>query len=619
MLYSYDIFDTILIRKVPKPTDVFTIMEKELGNLWNNEIYGSFSEMRRKAEFWHRRLSTKEISIDGIYRVIQKKTHLSEAAIQTIKAIELNVEKAYSLLNVGIVNEIKQKLIDMEPIVLISDMYWHEKQIREWLSEKDGIFSDLPIYISCDYGETKKSGKLYRLVKEKEKASFDAWIHTGDNTKADDSSPKKLGIKSVIVKGGRKYDFEKNLDARNESILETYGVIKESIANTNGNAFNLGASIVAPMVYQYVNWVVEEAVARKIRKLYFVLRDGYILKKVADIIIRQKEIDIKTEFIFGSRVAWRFPEITIEKLRNMSLWEKSNWIFRDPAVAYVPFERLGFSNKQVDELLGTEFGKKELHSFAEFKDLLLECLKNSLFCKQLEMNISEARQSVDLYIRQTISFSESFALVDTNSTGKTQADLNGMLSQIHQGFEGLRFFYHTYLANIEPDKEKAFVFINSKEADRRFPEAFFRAPYNQCYGYKIIAGKAIPKFHESDKCAWNYSFDYDSYLQGILEFAGKAEGINVDDYVNILLKVVNFDILSKEEVEQAAKLPFNPDINGDEILDFYPKMKFRSLLHPFTELIYYPKGSYYAAGGIWIALYKLLSFLVKMKRKDMKG
>lgn len=618
MLFSYDIFDTIILRKVPKSTDIFIIVEEELGSLWNNK-FGSFSETRKKAEFWLRRTLLREISIEDIYRVIQKKTQLSEEAIQTIETIELNVEKRYSLLNAYIVEEIKQRIKNKEDVVLISDMYWHENQIREWLSEKNEVFSNLPIYISCDYGFTKESGKLYKLVKEKEKVSFETWIHTGDNMKSDRNIPQKLHIKTNYIKGGRKYDFEKNLNIREKNLRDVYEVIKETTALSNGDAYDLGASVVAPMVYQYVLWVVNEATKRKIDKLYFVLRDGYILKQVADIIIEQKKLGIRTDYIFGSRVAWRFPGITIEKLRNLSLWEKSNWIFRDPAVAYVPLERLGFSKIQVDELFGSEFGKKELYSFAEFKDLISECLKNDLFYKQLEINISEARQSVDLYIRQTISFDESFALVDTNSTGKTQADLNQMLLQIHPGFDGLRFFYHTYLADTDPDKEKAFVFINSKEADRRFPEAFFRAPYNQCYGYYITEGKAVPKYHESDKCAWNYSFDYDSYLLGILEFVRRAEAISVDDYVKILLKVVNFNIISKEEIEQAAKLPFNPDLYGDEVLDFYPKIKFRSLFHPFAELIYYPKGSYYAAGGAWIALYGLLSFLVRMKRKDAKG
>ncbi len=614
MLYSYDIFDTIIIRKVPKSTDIFVLMEEKLDGLWNANAFGLFSDVRKKTEFWLRKESTKEISIEDIYKSIRRKTQLSEGIIQKIEVIEIETEKNNSLINIMILNEIKKRITDGEKVILISDMYWHEKQIREWLSEKDEVFCNLPIYISSDFGVTKGSGKLFRLVREKENISYDAWVHTGDNSKSDGSSPQRLGINSKVVKGGRKYDFEKNVNIKDKNIRDTYGAIKETIANSNGDAYNFGASIAAPMVYQYVKWVVEEANHKKISKLYFVLRDGYILKKVADIIIKQKKLDIKTDFIFGSRVAWRFPEITIDKLKNLSIWEKSNWIFRDPATSYVPLERLGFSNRQVDELFGLSFGKRELHSFAEFKKMLEECLNNKRFIEQLEKNISEARCLVDSYIRETIRFNESFALVDTNSTGKTQKDLNRMLEQIHPGFDRLRFFYHTYLAETEPDKETQFVFINSEKADRRFPEAFFRAPYNQCYGYKMIDGKTVPKYHESDKCAWNYSFDYDSYLQGILAFTRQINETSVDDYVEILLKVVNFDIISKDEIMQAARLPFNPDLNGDEILDFYPQIQFNALLHPFSKLIYYPKGSYYNAGGIWIIIYNLLNKVVEIKR-----
>ena len=84
--------------------------------------------------------------------------------------------------------------------------------------------------------------------------------------------------------------------------------------------------------------------------------------------------------------------------------------------------------------------------------------------------------------------------------------------------------------------------------------------------------------------------------------------------MEILLKVVNFDIVSKDEIEQVAKMPFNPDLNGDEILDFYPKIRFRALFHPFSELIYYPKGSYYNARIIWRYIYSVLNQVVKLKR-----
>jgi len=615
MLYSYDIFDTVLFRKVPKSTDIFVVMEKEIEGLWKND-FGSFAEVRKKTEFWARRILAKEISIEDIYRRIQKITCLSDLDINKLINIELRTEKRYTVLNMSVVNEIKTRIENGEQVILISDMYWHEKQIRCWLAEKDAIFLTVPIYISCDYGNTKASGKLFQLVKVKENADYSAWLHVGDNSKSDIIAPAKLLIKTKLVKGRRKYAFEKTLNIQDENILEVYEAISESVGNSNGDAFSMGASIVGPMVYQYTKWVVEEAEKKSIKTLYFVLRDGYILKKVADLIIRGKNLDIKTHYIFGSRVAWRFPEITVDKLKNLTVWDKSNWIFRDPAIAYVPLERLGFNKQQVDHLFGTEFGKQELRTFNEFKKMLDYCLMENAFTEALEQNIINAKELLNRYLRQTIDFRESFAFVDTNSTGKTQKDINRMLASIDSGLGKLRFFYHTFLGNEDVDNLTQFAFIDSKEDDRRLPEAFFRAPMNQCYGYKIDIDKdiVVPRLHESTKCAWNYSFDYDSYLDGIIEFVSRIGDANVDSYVDYLLKVVNFKIISKDEIHQAAKMPFNPDLNGDEILDFYPKLSVHALFHPFSQLLYYPKGSYYDSGGMWILIYKVLIIMVHLRR-----
>lgn len=624
MFYSYDIFDTILYRKVPKPVDIFCVMERKqsLINVWASS-FGSFGDVRQKSEFWLRRKSRKEISIEEIYHEIQKRTGISTDVINALIEIEYRVEQEYSLLNTSIVDEIKKHIADNDTVVLISDMYWHEEQIRNWLSKKDDIFRNVRIYISCDYGVTKANGKLFQQVKNYEKVEFENWTHVGDNKKSDGLIPHQFGIHTVVVPSARKYEFESRIDHENMSMLAVYGIVTEARIASNGSAYDMGASIAGPMVYQYVEWVLSEAVRKEIKALYFVLRDGYILKKVADIIIKARGLDIHSEFLFGSRVAWRFPEVTVEKLHELSMWEKSNWIFRDPAVAYVPFERLGFSRKRLDEILGINFGKKELHTFSEFKEVLEEALKDEVFVKELERNILEAGDNLDEYLMSALDFEMPFALVDTNSTGKTQHDLNAFLQKKHKGIKTLSFFYHTYLAASMPDQNTQFVFLNANEADRRFPEAFFRAPYNPCYGYKKTEKGIEPKFHESDKCAWDYSFDYDSYLAGIVSFTetmeqNLSEGIELNEYVQFLLKVVNFDISSKDEINQAAKMPFNPDINGDEILDFYPPIKVSAILHPFSELIYYPKGSYYNAGGLWVPIYKVLYGLTEVKRKRIR-
>ena len=418
----------------------------------------------------------------------------------------------------------------------------------------------------------------------------------------------------------QKYDFEGKIDHRNLEMLETYGLIACVRNAEDSAAFCLGVSVAAPLVYQYVEWVITQAVSRGISALYFVMRDGYILKQVADIIIQKRQLPIKTSYIFGSRVAWRLPEMSVAKLEGLSVWDKSNWIFRDPAVAYVPFERLGFSRKEIDELLGPNVGKQPLYSFKDFKSVLAQSLSNSEFKTKLEHHIKAAGDNLDAYLHQTVNFSESFAFVDTNSTGKTQKDLSQFLQKRQSNQVEIPFFYHTYLADTPADKSCQFVFTNKSADDKRFPEAFYRAPYNPCLGYmKTKSGTIEPKFHESTHCAWNESFDYDSYLRGILSFASTKETtpyrqLPLSLYVDFLQKVVNFKICSRDLVCQIAELPFQPDMYGDELLDFYPQIRWMDLFHPFSQLIYYPKGSYYRAGGIWIMIYQCLFFLTRLKR-----
>lgn len=532
--------------------------------------------------------------------------------------IELQTEIKYSFLNKTIVDEIKQHISKGDKVILISDMYWNEKSVRKILASKDQIFESLPIYVSCAHDATKSSGKLYELVRDKEQLVYREWTHTGDNKKSDYESAKKLGITAVLVKPGRRYQFEKKISSLDNDSKLLYGIVSETRQKSNGTAYDLGASFAGPMVYQYVEWVLTEAEKRRINQLYFVLRDGYILKKVADIIIKDRGLGIKTDYLFGSRVAWRFPEITIDELKNLSVWNKSNWIFRDPAYAYVPFERMGFSREQLVELFGADFPDKELHSFADFKAVLDAALGNENFCEQLKRNIAESGELLKEYLESAMGTSTSFALVDTNSTGKTQRDLNKFIQQFST--TRLRFFYHTFLSDEEPNKDTQFVFLNVSEQDRRFPEALFRAPYKPCYGYKKEDGKVVPKFASGKYCAWNYSFDYDSYLKGIEQFTEnmQREDHSLDRYVDLLMKVANFDVVSPDVIKIMAKLPFNPDMNGNEILDFYPQIKASNLTHPFSELIYFPKGSYYRNGGAWPGVYQVLYGMVKLKRSRRK-
>jgi len=627
-MYSYDIFDTVIWRTVPNPISIFDVMENDnaFSEYWADQSV-AFAKARRNSEFILRRIKGGGISIEDIYSRIGRKYAVEPEKLKKLIELELRTEGKSWVLNPFVLKEIKENIRKGEKVVLISDMYWDSKHLRKNLVMLDAVFAQIPIYVSCEWNATKASGKLYRIVKEQEGIDFDHWKHTGDNKRSDYQIPKTLGIDAVCINSGIRYSYEKQLDICESGILTTYEAIIKARSHSNGDAFDLGASFAAPMVYQYVSWCIERAVQLGVHKLFFVLRDGYILKRVADIIISHRGLTLETEDLFGSRVAWRRPEITVDKLKRLSVWDKSNWIFRDPCYAYVAFERLGFSKEELGQYLTENDVSKLLRSFKDFKMVLNEALKKTDFCLAVEQKAKESGDALIAYFEKMLGKCEPFVFVDTNSTGKSQADLVGLMDRAALDFPQFRFFYHTFLGKKdEINSDTQFVFQVADDQDRRFPEALFRAPYNPCYGFCREKEDTIrPVFFRSDYCAWNGKFNYDDYLRGILEFVKEIENVQnnesaqLDAYVSHLLKVANFDIISQDIICQVGALPFGPDEYGNETIDFYPTLPFGALLHPFSELIYYPKGSFYRKGGIWPYLYKMLFSAVKVIRSIKKN
>lgn len=619
MLYSYDIFDTILYRTILRDSDIFRLMERDstFSELWDNPQIDFCSA---------RTVSAKNVSkinyiasIEDIYEDIKKTYPNSLCDCEGLIRLELQTEIAYSYLNPAIVSEIRNLIAKGENVCLISDMYFHESQIRQLLSCKDEMFQDIKMYVSCDYHTSKSRINLFRKVKIVENIAYSNWIHTGDNYMSDYRIPSMLGIRAKHIKGSKMFDYEHHMHQYDMDAIYVYQIISETRKNIDldNQEKMLGISFAGPLVYQYVLWVVLQAEQKGIHKLYFVLRDGYILKLVADEIIKARGIDIETDFLFGSRVAWRKPELTIEKLKNLSVWDKSNWLFRDPAYAYVVYERLGISKDCLSEKMGEDFANQKYFSFSDFKTSLLKALEYSDFECELREKIEESGEMLLGYLLQTIEKNHSFALVDTNSTGKTQSDLQQFLYTHNEQME-LQFFYYMYLAEDRNDKNQ-FIYMDADQDDLRFPEALFRAPYNVCYGYKFDDSKFIPYFYNSESCAWNGRFNYDEYTDGIIAFTrtmelNRSRNISLAYYTDFLLQVANFKVESKDIVECLGNIPFNPDMKGAETQDFYPRLSWKNLFHPFTELIYFPKGSFYRKGGMWIKFYDLLYRLVSLKR-----
>ena len=153
---SFDIFDTLIVRDVDNPADVFKLMEIELN------IPG-FAEKRVNAEILARKKNVKnEVTINDIYLSFEGLT--SNLVAKCIK-IELQMEIELCHPNLELIEFYKQCLKQYR-VIITSDMYLPHDMMKEIL-DSCGITNYEQLYISCDVGLAKGGrGDLYKYISD---------------------------------------------------------------------------------------------------------------------------------------------------------------------------------------------------------------------------------------------------------------------------------------------------------------------------------------------------------------------------------------------------------------------------------------------------------------------
>ena len=89
-------------------------------------------------------------------------------------------------------------------------------------------------------------------------------------------------------------------------------------SNASDN-YQLGCSFAGSIFYPFISWLLDNTKKRNIDRLYFVARDGYVLKHCMDILIREKKSNIKTLKLQDITVIM-IGMIMIGMLMNMELF-----------------------------------------------------------------------------------------------------------------------------------------------------------------------------------------------------------------------------------------------------------------------------------------------------------
>ncbi|MDE6743282.1 MAG: hypothetical protein K2J95_05330 [Lachnospiraceae bacterium] len=410
---SFDIFDTLIFRKVAKPTDVFLFVQME------NQVY-RFCEERINAEIETRNrkellVGNREISIFDIYNYLEKKIGINAkegVELEFLTECDMCEQNPYMV-------EVFELLKSQEKqIILVSDMYYPSEFLDDLLQKK-GIVGYSKIYVSCEYECNKSGGYLFDAVLKDNKDK--KIIHIGDNLKSDVEVPRSLQIMSKyypnVNQMGEKYRIVTR--AMSDFIGSAYaGLINKYIRNGSkkyGIKYEYGFIYGGLYVLGYVCWIHEFAIKNKIDKIMFLSRDGYIYSKVFNLLFD----DVKNEYVYWSRTVTARVAV------------KNN---RRPLINYILLakkDEKGWLKSTLDNLYisgilqGISAGK--LFEIENNNDSLIDFL--NMNWNIITESVASSILATKEILKRTVSNCESVAVVDVGWNGSSGDQIQRLLGE----------------------------------------------------------------------------------------------------------------------------------------------------------------------------------------------
>lgn len=307
-IVSFDLFDTLITRRVFSYTDIFELMDIRLREM--GIIIPDFSRLRLYAE---KELSKKTApKLVDIYSYVLRKSGGNFISAEELTSMEFELDLNTIIARTEVCEVLKDAAAFGKETVITTDSYYTLTQVNT-IIERVGIKTPDKILVSCEY-ETSKTLRLYeKLRKEYEGKSI---MHIGDDEVADVSKAEEQGINVYrIYSTSDLYDALGGLglegEVRSLSDRIKTGFFISEVFNSPfwfehdaeklsiNNSSQVGYLFCAPMITDFIMWMKQKAEAEGYKQILFCARDGYLLGRL----FRKVSPDTKSVYFLSSRTA----------------------------------------------------------------------------------------------------------------------------------------------------------------------------------------------------------------------------------------------------------------------------------------------------------------------------
>ncbi len=361
-IVSFDVFDTLILRNVYKPKDLFAFLNEDFAKLFSSNALINFAEMREKGEEVCRKRVKKihpeyeDVSFDEIYDTISRLYEIDQNVLEKIKKREIELELEFCFERLCAKDIYKLAKYCDKRVVCTSDMYLPSSVIKEILHRSGYDIEE--IYVSSETRVTKASGKAFERLPHWVGSKKNEIIHIGDNYESDVSKAKKAGIKTFHLPKvkdlfwGEHHDSIKGMAARHifgsAGLDNDYFIAVQNniglrcllapVINTfydnpytgfncesdfDADPYCIGFFALGMHLYALADWISNEA--KNYSKIHFLSRDGYSIKAAYDIVNSTNDNAVPSVYTYMSRNI-----IVLGDIQE----PKDLWAFRDKLQVY---------------------------------------------------------------------------------------------------------------------------------------------------------------------------------------------------------------------------------------------------------------------------------------------
>lgn len=426
---SFDLFDTLLLRNVIEPTDIFRVVEKEYNFKYNVNL--NFHKIRVRSERLARENSSKEdITLDDIYKYVQK----SVGSISNeLKRLELDTEQNFIVPNAEIKKMVEYAMSLEKKVYFITDMYLPSSFIVNVLN-RIGITHNFKLFVSGELNVSKATGNMYKYILYEEKLNNETkWLHIGDNFISDVKNAEKYNITAHYYKKLSEREKEVPINSLGDSIVRALQINHKYANLSHDYWYQFGIEVVSALYLGVMCWLVEQLKGKD--NIYFLSRDGYFPFQLYQIMLQFDESLPMAKYLYTSRRAYIYPLLAVKnKEKAIELFIKTNSHFGQKLTVRDLLINLGLVAEKYSSLLmssGVETLDVDINeNNKENVILFLERIWDNI-----EKEMQEELQTLEAYLQhEGLHKYDEINIFDIGWGGSVQYALSRILNKKVNGY-----------------------------------------------------------------------------------------------------------------------------------------------------------------------------------------